>query len=463
MRSFLAFLLVMIPLAAQAQAEEPEGSVMEGLDDMADAIVWLTTRRWEGPRTPAPAPQTRPMVSYRLESSFSRVAVHAPDTVSPVYAERVLRILEGVASRLDVEGWPRPLPDGGLGGSSAFDLYLTPTDALAEGRSDGRCIWSYLDAAIAHGVVDPSLTGIDLEAAITSAYAQGVLLGLDPAEASEWHRAAASWLAWRTTGQFGPADSGSRQQQESWRSWVGDGAGQGEGGALFLAMMSERHDGGSGDFVRDLWQLTRQRTWDGVDLRAAPDLWQAIHRALSVGGDQLHATVEDLAVARWFLGEREDHSHFHELRGLGADATVRPVFTGSVDAMPLHTRASHPIETYGTAYATIDTKNAPPKSRLRVWLRGEYGVEWALTASRVSSDGRELARLSAPPRRGDRRSYLPVELTDDTEYVMISVTNLSHRLPDADDPDPNARAFRLIFDLVQEGQEPDYDLATTLQ
>lgn len=117
--------------------------------------------------------------------------------------------------------------------------------------------------------------------------------------------------------------------------------------------------------------------------------------------------------------------------------------------MPAHTPAGVPLEVFGSAYAWVDVRGAPPGSRLRVWLRGEYGVEWALTGSRIAEDGRELqGHVSAPPRRGDRRSYLPVELTPETTHVMVSVTNLSHRLPDADDPDPNARAYRLIFDIV---------------
>ncbi len=423
---------------------------------MADAIVWMTTRRWEGPRTPGAPPWRRPSSDYRLDATFAPLSVHAEASVPIEKAQRVLDILTGVAARLEQEGWERPLPDGGLGGTRGFDLYLSPTDALADARSDGRDIASYLDAAVAHALVDPSLDGLDLESAVVSAYAQALMLNLDPAEARQWRRATGGWLAWRMTGQMGPARAEVPQQRECWRSWIAGAADEGTGGALLLAMLSERHDGGTGDFVRDVWQLARQRTWDGRDLRAAPDLWQAFDRALSVAGEQLHALIEDLAAARWFLGARDRHTLFPALRGLGADATVEPLFTYATGDMPAHTGPSMALQPFGSAYALVDVRGAPPQSRLRVWLRGEYGVEWALSASRLDATGRELARVSAPPRRGDRRSYVPVELSDDTTHVMVSVTNLSHRLPDADDPDPNERAFRLIFDLVQEGHEPDY-------
>lgn len=452
----LVSLLLSPAVVGSQPPTEREPSTLEGLDEMADAIVWMTTRRWEGARTPAPEPQARPTADYRLDTPLAPLSVHAEASVPVEKAERVLAILVGAAARLDREGWPSPLLDGGLGGTRGFDLYLSPTDALADARSDGRMIASYLDAAIAHAVVDPSLEGTDLESAVVSAYAQALLLNLDPAEARTWRRATGAWLAWRATGQMGPARAEAQQQQESWRSWVAGAADEGSGGGLLLAMLSERHDGGTGTFVRDVWQLARQRTWDGHELRAAPDLWQAFDRALSLAGEQLHALIEDLAAARWFLGARDRHTLFPSLTGLGPDATVQPLFTFAAEDMPAHSRASMPIQTFGSAYALVDVRGAPPQSRLRVWLRGEYGVEWALSASRLDGTGRELARVSAPPRRGDRRSYVPVELSGDTTHVMVCVTNLSHRLPDADDPDPNERAFRLIFDLVQEGREPDY-------
>ncbi len=451
-------LLGLVLTAAVATAQEPtkrETSTLEGLDDLADAIVWMTTRRWEGPRTTAPEPQARPIADYRLDAPLVPISVHAEASVPVAKAQNVLDILIGAAARLESEGWPSPLFDGGLGGTRGFDLYLSPTDALADARSDGRMVASYLDAAIAHAVVDPSLEGIDLESAVISAYSQALALNLDPAEARQWRRATGAWLAWRATGQMGPAQAEVEQQQQSWRSWISGAADDGSGGALLLAMLSERHDGGTGTFVRDVWQLARQRTWEGHELRAAPDLWQAFDRALSLAGEQLHALVEDLAAARWFLGARDQHTLFPALAGLGPDATVQPLFSFTAADMPAHSGASMPLQPFGSGYALVDVRDAPAQSRLRVWLRGEYGVEWALSASRLDAAGRELARVSAPPRRGDRRSYVPVELTEDTTHVMVCVTNLSHRLPDADDPDPNERAFRLIFDLVQEGHEPD--------
>lgn len=435
--------LVLLAGCASARAQEPsEDESIEGLDSLADAIIFMTGRRWEGRRTEPPQLVSRPQGGYRLDSVTHDVSVHADGNVE--VAEHALVELERAADWLLDEGWERPLPDGGRGGTPGFDLYLIPTEELAGAHADSAARWSYLDAVSAFGVVDPGLKGDDLRAAVVSAYTQALLLNLDPAEPRTWRRATGAYMAWRVTGEFGAAVR--QQQDEPWRGWVANAADDGSGGALLLAMVTQRH----GDqFVRDLWQFTRQRTFDGIDLRASPDMWQVLDRAVELAGDKLHSMVEDFAAARWYLGERDQHTEFRQLDGL--DGTVKPSFELALADLPKHTPAGHALDVFGSAYAIVDVRGAPRGSRLRVWLRGEYGVEWALTASRINEEGREVTgRLSAPPRRGDRRSYLPVELTEETTHVMVSVTNLSHRLPDADDPDPNARAFRLIFDLAND-------------
>ena len=431
------------------------GSTIEGLDEMADAIVDLTTRRWEGRRTPGPNPTARPSADVRLDSQLYPLSVHGRQNMDIRHIEHVLSVLESAAHYAQDEGWMAPYGDGGLGGTNGFDLYLEPTEKLATAYVDGRLLWGHFDGATAYAVVDSGLRGVELEAAVMSAYIQALTYNLDTAEAESWRRATGTWMAWRMTGAFGVENAVVEQQRESWRSWISKAAGDGNGGALFLTMISERHDEGRGDFIRELWQLARQHTWDGVELRADPDLWQALERALDLAGDRLYSLVEDFAVARYFSGPlRGKNAEFHVLRDLSEHGVVPIHFRISMQQMPHHTAMGPSLEPFGSAYALVDVRGAPPESRLRVWLRGEYGVQWALTASRLDEHGRNLGTLSAPPRRGDRRSYLPVELSPETANVMVSITNLSHRLPDADDMDINARAFRLIFEVVQEGHEP---------
>lgn len=434
--------------------DTPPNSVMPGVDGIADALVELTARRWQGPRVPWPTEAERPPAASTLRSRTQPLAVHGD--ASPERLEAVLAALEGVADYVHAGYFPRPYPDGSLGGGPAFDLYLAPTDGLATALPDRPLGWSFLDGVTAHAILDPGVPLADLEPCIAQAYGEAIALEQDPAEAPAWHRALGAFLAWQLTGRFGCADAIDRQQSDAGLPWIGRGdhiaADEGAGGGLLLAMVSQRHGGGDGAFVRELYQLARQRTWEGEELRAAPDLWQALERSVELGGDRFESMMEDFSVVRGFLGDRDEHSPMAALRGLGPGATPPILFEIDGDDLPHHTAPGPELQPYGTVFALVDVRDAPPGSRLRVWLRGEYGVQWGLTGSRLDASGQELARISAPPRE-ERRSYLPVELTEDTAQVLVGITNLSHRRPDDDLPDANGRAFRLIFDIVGEDAE----------
>ncbi len=432
--------LCLLPAAARAQ--------IPGLEEWSEAIVMGMNSRWEGPRVDPPAPSPRPALPVAAESLIAPISVHAGPGVDPELVAGALSALEGTFAALEREGWGQPVSDGGRGGTGGFDLYLVSGRAeRASGEPDPSVAWSFLDAVSSFAVVDPTVEPDALEACVADAYAQALLLATDPAEARAWRRATASFLAWRLTGRWGCEERVIDQQREPWRSWIGGAAGDGAGGALFLAMLSSRHDRDTGSFVRDVWQLARQRTWEGDGLRASPDLWEAIEAAVEKAGDDLIETIEDFAVARWFGGDpsREGHAALPPLRALPPEATAPAHVELSWDDLPEHTRpVDPPIEPFGTAYARVDTSEAPPGSVLRIWMRGEYGVRWSVVAVRRGREGRELTRLSAPPRN-EPRSYLVLELLDDTDEVLVAVTNLSSRLPDADEPDENVRSFHLIL------------------
>lgn len=443
-------------LVALGGVPRTAGAQIPGIEEWADAVASGLGRRWEGPRVPSPEPRDRPPIPVAARSWQLPVAVHATADVPPERVERTLESLEAAWVTLAAQGWGTPWPDGGRGDTAAFDLYLAPgltLDREGEGEHDAHAeadapvAWSYLDAVSSFAVVPATVDPEALEACVVDAYAQALLLALDPAEARQWRRATSSWLAFQLTGRWGCAEHVVQQQREPWRSWIGGAAGDGSGGALFLAMLSSRHDRGTGTFIRDLWQLARQRTWEGHGLRASPDLWEALEVAVEGAGDDLLENIEELAVARWFGGdpERERNAPVAVVRALPPEATVPHIHPDvGWEELPEHPPAAEPaLEPYGSGYLRIDTSAAPEGRVLRIWMRGEYGVRWSLVAMRRDARGRELSRLSAPPRR-EPRSYLVVELLDDTDEVIVAVTNLSSRLPDTDEDDGNVRSFELI-------------------
>ncbi len=413
-------------------------STMPVVDEWAAAMANITARRWGGRRVDPPLERERPEGALLLARSRLRpLALHGPADTPLEEADALLETLEECFDLLVAAGWG-PLPsDGGRGGTHAFDLYLVREGAPeARAWSDAIITYAYLDTASVFATLPAGLEGEEMRIATLQALTDAILLAWDPAEAAAWRRATVAWVTYQLTGRLDEGGGVDRQQREPWRSWVAGAGGRGEGGALLLHLLSEREDGGSGEFPRELWQLARQRTWEGERLRAAPDLWMALNRLVELSGEELHDVITSFAVQRWLdLPER-----------LGVPRP--PLFWESEWARLPHRSSpvEEPLEPFGSAYAMVDVSDAPDGARLRIWLKGEFGVAWGLTAVRLDSEGRELGRVSAPPRRDVPRSYIPLELNPGTARVLLVATNLSSRLPDADDGDENLRALHFVID-----------------
>ena len=428
-----------LAIAMQTQTARAQGDLV-GADGMAEAIVSMTSRVWTGPRTPVPSRVRRPLgASLSVQSPLALLTVHADPDVNQRTMRRAMAALEYARARLDAMEWTAPISDGDLGGGPEVDLYLTA--ALPAGAySDGITPWTYLDRASTFAVVSPATPSATLDACVTSAYAEALLMSMDPAEARTWRRATAAWLTWELTGRFGCEEAVTRQQAEPFRSWVTGAAGNGAGGALWPAYLSARHDTVPGHFMRDAWGLASQRTWEGTELRADPDLWSAIETAVDRSGDRLLDNIEELAVLRWFVGRADPNNAI--VAALDGDAKV-PI-SRQMRRLPTRVGAPQPLESFGSAYMVMDAAAWNDSTRLRAWLRGEYGVHWSFVAVQLDELGNEIRRIAAPHTGPTPNAYLPIELDRETRRLLFVVSNLSNGLPDADEADLNERSFELI-------------------
>jgi hypothetical protein len=213
-----------------------------------------------------------------------------------------------------------------------------------------------------------------------------------------------------------------------------------------LAHLSGRHDEVPGRFVRDVWGLARQRTWEGAELRADPDVWSATETAVEQSGDRLLDNVEELAVLRWFVGRGTRGNTV--VASLDGDAMV-PV-TRRMTRVPSKVVAKEPLQAFGSAYIVMDRTAWKDAGRLRAWLRGEYGTRWSFVAVQLDAQGDELRRIAAPHSGTTPRAYLPLELDTRADQLLFVVTNLSNALPDADEADVYHRAFELIVDRAED-------------
>lgn len=432
-----------LAIALFATNAHAEGDLL-GTDEIAEAIVAMTTPIWTGPRTPAPQERPRPEdASITIRSATSLLAVHAGPTTSFQTMDRVMKALEYARLQLDLMGWPSPLPDANLGGGPGLDLYLSPTELPTSAHSDGVAWWTYLDRASAFAMMDPETPSRAIDACATAAYAEALLLSMDPAEAEAWRRATAAWLTWVLTGRFGCEDAVWEQQAAPYRSWVRGGAAEGAGGALLLAYLSARHDEGERlRFVRDAWELSSQRTWDGAELRAEPDLWAAIETSVERSGDRFLDNIEALAVLRWFIGRGDSNGGF--TTSIDGDAQVAAM--RHLKRLPTRAIAKTALRPFGSAYVILEASAWAPGERLRAWMKGEYGVRWSFVAVQLDENGNEIRRIAAPHTGPVPTAYVPIELDSETRQLLFVVTNLSSHLPDADEPDVNQRAFEVIID-----------------
>ncbi|MCA9581317.1 MAG: hypothetical protein KC416_05950, partial [Myxococcales bacterium] len=171
-------------------------------------------------------------------------------------------------------------------------------------------------------------------------------------------------------------------------------------------------------------------------LRGEPDLWQVLDSLFRARGKPMDVLLEDLAIERWRYDQRSAAPQ------LAVDGPYR------LSDLPVHTEPSDPpIHPGGSAYVLVDTQSRSKGTYLRVWTRGEFGVRWGLTALRLNADGKAIGRVNNPGREGRPERYLVVELSDDTEAVLLITTNLGDRLPDADIATVHARSTRFILDL----------------
>ena len=400
---------MLLPLALLLGSVPARAQLIEGIEGWADATIGLSTSRWTGPRVPAPTPEPRPHAPQRLDARDVPVSVHASEHVSPARMRAALAAAEQVHVMLSAAGFLTSFGDAGQGGTGGRDLYVTD-DAAAAARAalDAAGNLSGLDGGRAYASIDARVPADRLLACVAQALIEAQLLELDPAEALSLRRASAAYFASLLTGDAacddasGPWPAGASPID---LAYVAEGAD-------WLRHLGARQDGGRGTFLFDMWQFARQRTWEGRDLRASPDLMEAIDKALELQHEELPLVAAQISEARLLESE-------------GAAVEVRwealPMFGSAQAVAPL-----------GSRFVRVRLGVPRPGARLRVWSRA-HGARFALAASRLDAGSSVRSRVEAASWH-EPQSQLSVELDDATHAVLISVTSVEDGTPDFDAP-----------------------------
>ena len=397
----------LLPLALLLGSVPARAQLIEGIESWADATIGLSTTRWTGPRVPTPVPEPRPQASVRLDARALPLSVHASERVSPARLHAALRAAEHAHTQLAAAGFLTSFGDAGQGGTAARDLYLRDDTALAASAAlDAAGNLSGLDGGRAYASIDARVPSARIEVCVAQALIEAQLLELDPAEAASLRRASAAYFAALLTG--GPVCEDDASAADPSASPFD--AGRVGDGADWLRHLGIRQDGGRGTFLSEMWQFARQRTWEGRDLRASPDLMEAIGKALELQHDELPLVAAQIAESRL----HEHHWTVPEVRW---------------EKLP-HFGKAQAVAPLGSAFVRVQLGAARPGARLRVWSRA-LGARFALAATRLDARGAVLSRVEAASWH-EPQSQLSVELDPATRAVLISVTNVGDGTPDFD-------------------------------
>jgi hypothetical protein len=370
-----------------------------------------------------------------------------PDVVLATLAD-----LERASRRLtDGVGLPWPLADGALGGGPAFDVYLvhpsapglggaslrTERDEPSPGALDRASAFTLLRADAPAGCFRQNL----LARGMASAIQWRIDAGEDPAvresnaaylaELVEPCGAVTTDLvddfqshperALSAEGGSGPASA------MPWPWYLDLSLGGGSPGALPIAMAV----------------LGAQRTSPGSLLwQNEPDSFDVLRGVLKTKSPpvSLDDFLLDFAVARLFMGGRDDGVHFGESAFAGNFGRVR--FDWSIDFATLPRRLSpeRPIDPTGSSYIWIDVRSAPPGARLALRMEWEEPVlfRWALV--RIRPDGSEASRVLVTAQQ--RSTWSEKNLDDLGGLAGVAIVGVNTGDLGIDDPfDPDIAPY----------------------
>jgi hypothetical protein len=404
-----------LALLAGATGNVHGQELSQGIASWAEATVGRSSVRWAGQRVAAPAPTARPTSMAALDSESWPLRVHITGAVSSArlaLARDVLARAEGTYALLQESGLFVPRAASSPGHPLRRDLYLVERDLSAAMRDDTEVV-SDLDAASAFALLALRTPASMRDACLAQALIEAELLEADPAESEVVRGASARYFAALLSGETCPPATPQSALTHSEQGVLHDA----EKLAGWLAALAARQDHNRGVFLANMWQFARQQTWEGSGLRGSPDLFEAIAKALELGHDKLEEIAGGLA----------------NQRALGA-------FTGSPDQdrervrfsqLPAHRPPSPALAVLDSNYQLIDLEGARPGTQLTIWARGEYGVRWVLSATRLDREGRPLGTVDAPVHKNPD-TELTLALDGETRFVLASVTNLGSGLPDPD-------------------------------
>jgi hypothetical protein len=376
------------------------------------------------------------------------VCVHARRGFSTDVTLATLAALERASAfLLDTLGLPAPLTDGRAGGNPAFDLYLVPPSLpglqgawVATTRDDPDPAPGDRASAFALLREDtpPGCMRTNLAArALASASAWNV----DAGEAPAFRESNAAYLAELVA----PCGAITTEliddfQAHPERALVPPGAAGSAPGVAFAWYVDVALGSGApGILPTALGVISGQRTPVGsLRWQNEPDFYDAIRSILKARTPP--STIDDFwtefAIARLFMGSRDDGVHFPETAFTGSAGRIRFDWSVPYATLPRRLSPERPIEPTGATYIWIDLAGAPKQTRLVFRAEWEAPVPFRWALVRVGTDGAETSRVLVTPQQKATSADKNLDGLDGLSGVAVVGVNVGDlALDDPFDPD----------------------------
>lgn len=408
--------------------------------------------------TPArerPSPAEMPIAACSFDEP---VCVHAPKSAPPWSVTATIRRAEDILRAHRALNLPTPLPDGDLGGSSDFDIYLQesqegdarPTSVTADldnltGPFDRTSAFAVLPAP------SPRDSCVD-SAELARAIAHAAVLRLDAGAELGAVAAASSYIASLTApcslSEMKAIDDTQRAPEISIMSVDADNP---AGCPLFPWYLDAAYGTGRPAAVMlGLLAVAVQRTPPGSMVwRNEPDTFDALRASLKARSSGLEDLLLDFAVARAFVGSRSDEAHLDDAARFGDLGRVRFEWAVPAASLPRRLAPLRAVEPTGSTYLWVDLEGAAGIKDLTLVADWELPAVFRWAAVKVDRNGAEVGRVNVATIHGAshaERSIVGVEGLAGVVIVGVNAGSMNRSRPfDPDDTPVTAHSYTVTL------------------
>jgi len=352
--------------------------------------------------------------------------VHAPSSLE-AEAELALSALELAYERLVFGlGVPAPRADQGLGGSDALDAYLVPPGESVALQADaptnelftessGFCELPVADAAL-------------LSRSATICVAEAITLGLDASEPPHLRRAFATWLWW-VVGLPTALDVQALddiQAHPEHAIATRDLGSESEGAAIFFEYLeSARSARPWAELSTALFATAVSENHNlGLYYDNEPDLFDVLRHSLNEENDRFASLMVNFAVARAFVGSRDDGVHLPALDWAGDFGRVRCDWVIKFSSLPRRVLVNPPVDSSGSVVLWLDLDEVGLGAALGFHAEWEPPVSFQWQMVKIGPNGEEVARIDVPFQERAHEVDARFRNLDGASAVLVVGTNL---------------------------------------